>query len=447
MRIIVAGIGEVGTHLAAMLANSYHDIVAIDPNPELLEKLQREADLITLEGSASSLVTLKQAEVGKADLFIAVAHLEDTNITSAILAKRLGAKRVVARIDNNEYLQAENLALFREMGIDSLIYPEKLASQVVIGLLGEAGSLEYIDFANGKLVLSAFKLENEMPFVGQTLEQIDRALEEIAFRAVAISREGETIIPKGDARLVAGDIIYIISNQKGIEAWRRLIGTSAFRVDNLMVLGGSRIGIRTCLDLEGRVKNITLIESDRAKCEKIEPLFKKTLLINGDGRDTDLLLEEGLENVDSFVAVTGNSETNILACMAARRAGVKQIIAEVENLDYIALAESIGIDAVVNKKLITASRIFRYTMGGDISTIHCLTGSDAEVLEFIVRENAPVTRGRVKDLNMPRHTIIGGVIRGDRAFIAVGDTRIERGDRVVVFTAGTSNERLTKFFR
>lgn len=439
--------GEVGTHLAEMLAESYHDIVAIDPDSANLARLEQEVDLVTVAGSASSISVLQHANVDKADLFIAVATSEDTNITSALLAKRLGARRVVARVDNNEYLQANHLAMFREMGIDSLIYPEKLASQAVIGLLGESGAMEYIDFSRGRLVLSAFRIETDMPYVGVPLSEVARREEALTFRVVAIAREGETVIPKGDDRMAAGDLVYIISNQKGIETWRRLIESSTFRVNHLMVLGGSRIGVRTCLDLEGRIKQITLIESDREKCERLAPLFKETLLINGDGRNTDLLTAEGLDSVDSFVAVTGNSGTNIMACMAAQRAGVKQTIAEVENLDYIALAESIGIDSVVNKKLITASRIYRYTMGGDIASMRSLTGTEAQVLEFTAKENSPVTRGRLKDLHFPRNTIAGGVIRGDRAFIAMGDTRVERGDRVVVFTLNPSMERVAKFFR
>ncbi len=446
MRIIVAGIGEVGRHLATMLASSYHAIVAIDPKQEKLDALAEEADLVTIAGSATSFAVLQEARVEGVDLFVAVASQEETNIIAAIMAKKLGAKRVVARVDSNEYLKQGNTDLLRSLGIDSLIYPEKLASQVIIGLLGEAGTMELVEFSHGKLSLASYKLEEGMQVVGLTLRQVDRLFDEVELLIAAVTREGETLIPKGNDTLQRGDIIHLISTQKGINCWRKLIGTSVLQVNTLFVLGASRMGLRTCLDLEGKVKTIKLFENDREKCEQIAPLLHDTLLIRGDGRNTNLLLEEGLEGADAFVAVTGSSETNILTCLAAWRAGVRRIIAEVENLDYIAMAESMGIDSVVNKKLITASRIFRYTMGSDVSSVHYLTGSDAEVMEFVVQPHAPVTRGRLKDINFPRQAIVGGVVRGDSTFIAKGDTQIVPGDRVVVFAVGEVSKKVERFF-
>ena len=446
MRIIVAGIGEVGTHLAHMLSGGVDDIIAIDPLPEHLRHLETMADLVTIEGSAASIAVLKAAEIEKCDLFIAVAHYEETNIISAILAKKLGAKKVIARVDSNELLTPENQQHFKELGIDSLIYPEKLASQVIIGLLGSVGTVEYVDFSNGQLVLAALKAEHDMKYIGRTLQDVARMHQGDKFRIVAILRDGNTIIPYGDEMLLQGDMLYIISSKAGIATWRNLLGASKMQVDNLMVLGASRIGMRTCLDLEGTVKNIKLIESDREKCERLAPLFTSTIWVNGDGRDRELLLDEGLEHMDAFVAATGNSETNIMACLMARKAGVPQIIAEVENIDYISLAEGIGIDSVVNKKLITASRIFQFTMGSTISSMRCLTNLDAEVLEYVARDGAPATRGRIKDLNFPRLTIAGGIIRGGDAFIATGETQIQTGDRVVIFTLNPAHDRLDRFF-
>ncbi|MDY0255252.1 MAG: NAD-binding protein, partial [Tenuifilaceae bacterium] len=192
--------------------------------------------------------------------------------------------------------------------------------------------------------------------------------------------------------------------------------------------------------------NIKIIEQDRDKSVKLANFFKNTLVINGDGRDTELLMQEGLPYMDAFIAVTGNSETNILTCLAAKRMGVKKTIAEVENLDYIKLAESMGIDTVINKKLITASRIFRYTMSTEVSAIKCLTGSDAEVLEFIVKPNSLVTRGKIKDINFPKDAIIGGVVRGDSSHIAKGITEIKAYDRVVVFALPSAINKVGKFF-
>ncbi len=445
MKIIVAGAGEVGVHLAKMLSNEYHDIVIIDSNEDLLRLLDSNADVTTVNGSATNISTLIEAGIKKTDLFIAVTHYEETNIIAAVLGKRLGAKKVIARIDNHEYLQPNNKEIFLNLGIDYLFYPEKIAAREIIGLLGQTSSTEYVDFSNGKLSLIVFKLEESAPVVDKTLLQATHDNEKLEYRAVAISREGETLIPRGNDQFKAGDLVYVISNQTGIKEMQKYSGKTNIDVHNLMILGGSRIGVRVAMELENHA-NIKLVELDKDKSIRLAEFLQNTLVINGDGRNTDLLLEEGLRNMDAFVAVTGNSETNILSCMLAKRMGVKKTIAEIENLDYIKLAESVGIDTVINKKLITASRIFRFTMSTDVQAIKCLTGSEAEVLEFIVKPGAAVTKGPVKHINFPKDAIIGGVVRGDVAFIAKGITEIKAYDRVVVFALPSAINKIGKYF-
>lgn len=445
MNIIVAGAGEVGVHLAKMLSNEYHDIVVIDSNDDLLRLLDSNADVTTVNGSATNISTLMEAGIKKADLFIAVTHYEETNIIAAVLGKRLGAKKVIARIDNYEYLEPNNKEIFLNLGIDYLFYPEKIAAREIIGLLGQTSSTEYVDFSNGKLSLIVFKLEEGAPVVDKTLLQATHDNEKLEYRAVAISREGETIIPRGNDQFQSGDLVYVISNQSGIKEMQKYSGKTNIDVHNLMILGGSRIGVRVAKELENHA-NIKLVEVDKDKSIRLAEILQNTLVINGDGRNTDLLLEEGLRNMDAFVAVTGNSETNILSCMLAKRMGVKKTIAEIENLDYIKLAESVGIDTVINKKLITASRIFRFTMSTDVQAIKCLTGSEAEVLEFIVKPGAAVTKGPVKHINFPKDAIIGGVVRGDVAFIAKGITEIKAYDRVVVFALPSAINKIGKYF-
>lgn len=445
MNIIIVGAGEVGTHLATMLAKEYHDVVVIDPDAEMLSQLASTTDVVTYKGSATSINVLKEANIKKADLFIAVAHSEETNIVSATLAKRLGAKKVIARIDKNEYLQPNNKEIFLNLGIDSLIYPERLAAREVITLLGQTSSTEFVDFSGGKLSLIVFRLEEDSPVIDNTLLQATKNVQNLDYRAVAISREGETIIPRGNDQFKYNDLVFVIANQTGIRDMMEHSGKKNIDVNNLMILGGSRIAIQIATELE-KSMNVKLIEVDREKSQHLADHFKNALVINGDGRNTDLLIEEGLPYMDAFVAVTGNSETNILSCIVAKRMGVKRTIAEIENINYIRLAESIGVDTVINKKLITASRIFRYTMSTDVSTIKCLTGSDAEVLEFIVKPGAPITKGKLKEVSLPKDAIIGGVVRGDAAFIAKGDSEIKPYDRVVVFALPSAINKVGKFF-
>ncbi|WP_320052327.1 Trk system potassium transporter TrkA [uncultured Acetobacteroides sp.] len=445
MKIIIAGAGEVGTHLAKMLSNEYHDLVVIDDDDQRRKQLAANVDVPCIAGSPSSFEMLSQAGVEKADLFIAVTPSEETNIISASLAKRLGARKVIARIDKNEYLLPSNKEVFVDMGIDYLYYPEKIAGREVVDLLSQSFSTEFVDFANKKLKLVVFKLEESSPIINKTLLQASASRIDLNYRAVAISRNGETIIPTATERFKVGDIIYVITNEKGAPELVKYTGKSPIEVRSVMILGGSRIGIWIARDLENKV-GVKMVEINRERCQKLVDELPNTLVLNGDGRNSDFLIEEGLEHVDAFIAVTGNSETNILACMLAKRLGVNKTIAEIENLDYIKLAESVGVDTVINKKLITAGRIYRFTMSTDVQSIKVLSGSDAEVMEFIVKPGSPAVRGPVKTINFPKDAMIGGLVRGDLSLIVTGDTVILPYDRVVVFALPSAINKIGRYF-
>ena len=445
MKIVIAGAGEMGSHLARMLSGNGHDITVIDSDPKLLADVVSLADVITVEGDSTTFAVLRKASVRKCDLFIAVNHEENDNVVAAMLAKQLGAKKSIARIDNNEYLEPNNKEMFIDMGIDYLFYPEKVAAREVINLLGHTSTTEYVDFSSGKLSLAVFRLEPASPLVGQPLAGFDDDEAALSYRTVALSRGGQTIIPRRGERFAEGDVVYVIARQDAVREVMDLSGQSNLRIKNLMILGGSRIGLRIAMELQDEL-NIKLVDYNADKAYRLAELLDKTLIINEDGRNTEAMLEEGLSNMDAFVAVTGRSETNILAAMLAKRMGVKKVIAEVENLNYINLAESIGIDTIINKKLVTASSIFRFTMSTDVQAIKCLTGSDAEVLEFIVKPNAPATKARIRDLDFPEDAIIGGIVRGDKVFIAVDSMSIAPYDRVVVFSMPESVGTVGYFF-
>ena len=445
MKIIIAGAGDVGSHLARMLSSDNHEITVIESDRKLLENISAVADILTVEGDCTTFATLRKASVRKADLFIAVNHEEESNIISAILAKQLGAKKSIARIDNNEYLEPNNKEIFINLGIDYLFYPEKVAAHQVIKLLGHTSTSEYVDFSNGKLSLVVFKLDPSSELIGHTLLSFTEQQSPLSYRTVAITRDGRTIIPHGNDTYMEGDMIYIITKEESVKEVMAFSGQRNINIKNLMILGGSQIGMRIALELQDTM-NIKLVEYITDKAYRLAETLDKTLIINEDGRNIEAMLEEGLSNMDAFVAVTGRSETNILAAMLAKHMGVKKVIAEVENLNYIKLAESIGIDTIINKKLITASNIFRFTLSTDVQAIKCLTGSEAEVLEFIVKPNSPATKYKVKDLGFPADAIIGGIVRGDKVFIAVGNTEISAYDRVVVFAMPDAIARIGKYF-
>ena len=445
MRIILAGAGEVGAHLIKMLSNEDHDIIVIDNDPERLKAIGTSMDVMTLEGNANSISILKESKVSKADLFIAVTFSEDVNITAAIISKKLGAKKTIARIDNEEFLMQVNKELFSNLGIDYMIYPEKIAAREIIGLLAQTGSTEVVEFTGGKLQMYVIRLEEGAPIIGQKLRELTSDRDNLEFRAVAMTRQGKTIIPGGDDAFEVGDLVYVISSQAGMKELYKYSGKQHFDIRNIMILGGSRIGIKTAQHL-GNQHYVKMIEADRQKSYRLSSMLSNTLVINGDGTNMELLKEEGLEKMDAFIAVTGNSDTNILSCLLAKHLGVKRTIAEVENIDYIHLAENIGVDTIINKKLITASRIFRFTMSDEVSSIKCLTGTEAEVMEYVVKPQSTITKGPLKNVGFPSEAIIGGVIRGKNSFIAHGDTEIKPYDRVVVFALPSEIYTVGKFF-
>ena len=445
MRIIIAGAGEVGTHLAKMLSNENHEIILIDTEEERLKPVDSTMDVLTYVGSATSINILQEVLQKKTDLFIAVTHWEDTNITSSILAKRFGALKTIARIDNLDYLEHSTLEFFKSLGIDSLIYPELIAAREVLSLLHETGTTEFMEFCGGKLAMYVQKLDEKAPIIDKTLQEISITRSTDKYRAVAIKRDDKTIIPRGNDYFRVGDLVFVISTSEGIDDMMVTSGKENFEAKSIMILGGSRIGKHVALYMQ-KTSQVKLIDSDPARCEALSDILEDTLIINGDCRDADLLEQEGIGQMDAFVAVTGNSETNVLSCLLAKKLGVRKTIAEVENMEYINLAENIGIDTIINKKISAASRIFRHTTNPNVTQVKYMTGTEAEVIEFNVPENAKITKGTLRSLDFPKNSIVGGGTRDGVPFIATGDTIIKPNDKVVVFTLPSAYDRLSKFF-
>ncbi len=445
MNIVIAGDGEVGFHLAKMLSDEKHNITIVDPHRELLELVESNTDLLTITGDSTSTEVLKQARVNNADLLLSVVHDERTNIVTCILAKKLGAKRAIARVNNPEYLTRQNKAMFRELGIDAIVSPESIAAKEITNLLNHSETSETFEFSHGKLSLFLIPLDNKAKVIGKTLIDIDNQYGSLGFRAVAIHRNGKTIIPKGNDHFEENDLAYVISKPDWVEKVMELSGKQKVEIKRIMIIGGGRIGRYAARQLENRI-SVKLIEKDEKRCEKLSDILDETLIINGDARDLQLLQEEGIKSVDSFIAVTDDSETNILTSLLAKRFGVKKVIALVENIEYIDIAQSIGIETIINKKLITASYITRFTMDAEVTNLKCLSGVDAEVLEFVVKPKSLVTKKPVKQLRFPHHAIIGGIIRGNESLIATGDMQIKADDRVVVFALPDAIQKVNRFF-
>ena len=455
MKIIIEGAGQVGSHLAKMLSHEGGDITVIDDNEARLQQLNATADVVTVLGDPSSITVLRDAGCTKADLFIAVnpSTTQTVNIVSALLAKRLGSKRVIARIDDEAYLLPENKLMFKDMGIDMLFYPEKIASDEIIDLLKHTASTDSMDFARGKLQLVVFRLDDDSPVLDMKVAEFTAAMTaasaQAQLRIIAIARKGETIIPKFDTRFAYNDHLYIIAKREGVPAILKFLGKDNIEVDKVMILGGSEIGEMVAAQLaRQQLDTVKIIDIDKNRCRTLtEKLPSNVMVANGDARNSDFLVEEGIRDYDALVACTGNDEANILSCVVAKKFGVARTVAQVENLEYLRLAEDMGVDAVINKKLITAGRIFKFTLSDKVRFVRYMSGTDAEVLEYTVAPDAKITRGALKDIQFPRNAIIGGVIRGSESFIAVGDTRIEPYDRVAVFALPEAVKEVDRFFK
>ena len=453
MKIVIEGAGAIGAHLAKLLSREANEITVIDADSDRLARLADNADVITIHGNASSIKVLKSAGVHNADLFISVTPFthQDVNIVSALIAKNLGARRVIARVDDEDLLSPENKLMFKEMGIELMFYPEKIAADEIVDQLRHTASSDTMEFVHGKLQIVVFKLEEDSSLLDLTLKEfVEQAGREAMeqFRIIAIARGDHTIIPKTDTRFLFHDLVFIITRREGLPLLINIFGRSNLKINRVMILGGSTTGQLTASALCGKLEDIKLIERDRGKCVYLtEKLPNEVNIVCGDGRNTDFLAEEGIRNYDAFVALSGSDETNVLTCVVAKKLGVGRAIAEVENLEYIHLAEEMGVDVVINKKLLTAGRIFKFTLSGRARFVKYMNGTEAEVLEYTVAPKSLITQRPLAELGFPKNAIVGGVIRGNDGFIAKGDTQLEAYDRVAVFALPDVVAQVDKFFK
>jgi trk system potassium uptake protein TrkA len=446
MRVIVAGAGDVGFHLSKLLAMEGQDIVIIDQSSERLSYASNHLDISTVKGSATSFRILEEAGIAKADLLIAVTNSEDTNIATCIIGKNLGAKRTIARISNTEYLLRKDKLDLKSIGIDEIISPESLAAREIKRLLRETATTDSFDFDKGLLSVIGITIDEESVLKHKTLTETAYLNPEHNFTTVAILRGQETIIPHGDSQFIAGDHAYFVAQPDGIERVIDLSGKKRQPIKNVMILGGSRIGYKTAKNLSKKY-NIKLIEADKDKCFELADQLTDTMIINGDGRDVELLQEESIESMDAFIAVTGNSETNIISCLVAKNHGVMKTIALVENMDYIHLSQNIGVDTLINKKLIAANFIFRYIRQGEVLNLTSMHGVDAEILEFEVKEGSKILDDEIKNIPLPKSAIIGGVIRNGKGYTVRGNFMFKPKDRVVVLSRPECIKNIEAFFK
>lgn len=444
MKIVIVGAGAVGTHLAKLLSVEHENVVLMDENADRLGKMESLFDLKAVVGSPTRISDLKSAGADDTDLFVAVTPDESANLISCILAHNLGAKKTIARIDNYEYLQPKYKEYFNSMGVNSLIYPEQLAAEEITNSIKYSWMRQLLEFGSGALVMIGVKIRANSQIINIPFKDLVR---EVPYHIVALQRGDETIIPRGNDIIFADDLVCFMTTKEQIPYLRKICGKEEYaEVRSLIIMGGGRIAVRTANMINDSVK-VKIIESDINRCRKlIELVDDRVMIINGDARDPDLLLSEGIEHTDAFISLSDNSESNILACLSAKRSGVYRTVAEVENIDYISMAENMDIGSVINKKKLAASNIFQMMLNTDVSSVKCLTFIDAVVAEFPVREGTAITRRPVKDLGLPSGATIGGLIRNGEGVHVSGNTMIQAADHVIIFCLESVLKKLEKFF-
>ena len=425
MKIIIVGAYAIGTHLARLLSRNNHDTILIDSDENRLSNIGSDYDLMTIQASVSRIKTLTDAGVSSADLFIAVTPDENLNMNACMLAKSLGAKRTVAKIDNSEYINPRFKPIFDRVGITSLIYPENLAARDIANGLKMSWVRQRWDVHDGALVMLGIKLREGCEILNNPLKELCKP--ESPYHIVAIKRVNETYIP------------YI----------RKIVGKEHYvDVKNVMIMGGGATAVRaTCMMPE--YMNVKIFEANEARCDKLNELIDtdRVMVIHADGRDVSVLIEEGIKNTQAFVALTGNAETNILACLTAKRMGVRKTVAMVENFDYASMAESLDIGTIINKKALAASYIYQMMLDADVNNIRFLMSANADVAEFTAQPGSKVTKKKVFELGLPKGATIGGLVRNGEGHLVSGGTQIEAGDSVVVFCYDINMSKIEKYFR
>ena len=446
MKIIIAGAGDVGSHLAKLLSSESHDIYLIDENEERLSAVSSQTDVFTITGDAKSVELMDRKLISSSDLLIAVTSSEETNMLICILGKRLGAKHTIARINDENIVKENKEHFYIDLGIDTLISPTHLATLEIDRLINQAAFTDDIEFENGKLTVFGISLSKNSVLNDKSVRESAELNPNLSFKPLALHRDDFTLMVDGDTVLKENDIVYFISQKESIEVIIKLCGKTNIQINDVMIIGGSKIGLNIASLLE-KNHRVTLIEKDKSKCEQIASLLKKTLVININGHDVKTLEEEGLAEMDALISVTADSEMNVMTSLVGKNHGIKKTIARIENFDYINLSQSIGVDTIINKKIIAADKIFKFVRKGNVSSVANLHGTNAEIIEFVVKANTKITKKSINKLNFPPNSNIAGVIRDGVPIIPFGDFQLMENDKTIVFSLTESIKEIEKFFQ
>ncbi len=445
MKILITGAGAVGFNLAKRLVKDEHDVLLMDSDLSRVEYAQEHLDIGVLQGNASSYKDLKAAEIEKADFFAALTNNDEVNLVSCMIAKKSGVSVTTARVRNPEYSSKRAILSSKELGADFLIHPERLVAQAIVKLIRQSSATDFIEFDEGRIQLIGIRLDRSAKVLNKPLMELGEVYGNPPLRIVAVKRRERTVIPRGDDRLVPGDQIYIICDPDYLSTALGYFGKKDTKVEDIMIIGGGQVGRFIARTLEKEI-NVKIIERDEMKAMKLSEELRHALVLHGDGSDLDLLTFEGLREMDEFVAVTGDDEANILTSLLANHMQVPRTITLVRKTDYLALGPAVGMDAAVSKELIAVNAIQQYIRQKNIAFFAQLPGLDAEIIEFVAGSRSKITRQPLMKTDFPKNAIIAAVLKDDGLEIPTGVTRIEPGDKVVVFSLPNAVKNVEIFF-
>lgn len=447
MKIVIAGAGEVGFHLAQLMSYEQQDITLIDSNQTVLDNASTRLDVRTINGDCSLRSTLIKAGANKADLVLSLTTSEKTNLVTALFAKNMGAKKAIARVHNQEYLQPEAIKAFNDLGIDSLISPNQLAAKEISRLLDKGAVTDYFEFEDGLVSLLGLTIHlNDALVSNRSVDEIENLTPNIHFRPIAILRGNQTIIPDAETIIRKGDHVYFIIRKNEISEILRILGKKEKQIRSVMINGGTNLGYDTAVLLQ-RDYSVTLIEKDEQRCKWLANNLKDVLVVNCLNYKIDQLREEGLAEMDAFVSVTDDTQVNILTSLLAGNVGVYKTVALVDSIDYTRISQNIGVDTIINKKLIAANNIFRHVRKGKIVAITGLHGLEGEIIEFMVYRDSNLTSKTIKEIKFPKGIVIGTIVRDGEAMFPSPDMKLLKEDKVIIFAMQKSIAKLEKLFR
>lgn len=449
MKIVIIGAGEIGYDLASVLSKEKHDVTVLDRERQCLSKVIETLDVLTLEGNATSVKDLDKAGVSDADILISVTSIDEVNMISGMMGKRLGARMVIARVRSDEFNEANSPLTPSDLGIDVMIHPELSAAHEIVQLMKRSSASDVINLADNRMQLVGIRLEKNSPLIKKNLIEYAQMYSDITFRVVAIGRRGMTLIPKGNVTLQAFDQIFVLAKTEDIPRVIETTGKEETDLNRIMIAGGSAIGAMIARLLSGDESkdwSVKLIEPNYEVAEELAIELKNAMILHGNPTDPDLLATEGITDMDAFIAVTDDEESNIISCLMAKHLEVKKTVALVSKSDFIPLAQTIGLDAVINKKVAASNEIHRFVRRGNVISVTELRGIKAEVIELKASGDSKVVKKKLSKLKLPEGCVIGGVLCNGSVEIATGETQIKSNDRVMVFCKPEAIDKVTKLF-